>query len=112
VTGNEFVNRLTTIFYDSEKLPPDSAVKKVGRKRVACYIGIQVSHTMRNWCYSFSSLYFPQAGCLAILWILKSFKPTAMFFPSVIGGLVIIRRKVLPKFFTSKELDVLDSSEF
>jgi len=93
MTGNAFLKRLTTIFYDEDKLPPTSVVIQLGRRKVAQYIGIQ-------------------AVCLATLWALKSFKPTAIFFPSVIGGLVVIRQYLLPKLFNKEELERLDSSNF
>jgi hypothetical protein len=93
MTGNAFLKRLTTIFYDEDKLPPTSVVIQLGRRKVAQYIGIQ-------------------AVCLATLWALKSFKPTAIFFPSVIGGLVVIRQYLLPKIFNKEELERLDSSNF
>ena len=50
-----------------------------------------------------------QVGMLSLLWTLKSFKQTALFFPSVIGLLVVVRISVLPKLFSSKELSELDS---
>jgi len=93
MTGNAFLKRCTTIFYDPKKLPATSVVSQLGRTKVAQYIGIQ-------------------AACLATLWALKSFKPTAIFFPSVIGGLVVIRQCLLPKLFSKDELDKLDSSNF
>lgn len=79
------------VLYDIEKVPSSSAVAILGRRRVLKYVGIQ-------------------AGCLSTLWVLKSFKPTALFFPSVIGALVVMRRKFLPKWFTEEELAVLDSN--
>lgn len=39
---------------------------------------------------------------LALLWTLKSFKRTALFFPSVIGLLIIVRLFALPKMFSKK----------
>ncbi|CAM9850208.1 unnamed protein product [Choristocarpus tenellus] len=47
---------------------------------------------------------------LALLWTLKSFKRTALFFPSVIGLLIVVRLFALPKMFTSKELNELDAA--
>jgi hypothetical protein len=51
-----------------------------------------------------------QVGMLSLLWTLKSFQQTALFFPSVIGLLVLVRLAILPKMFTPKELDELDSA--
>ena len=39
---------------------------------------------------------------LTLLWTLKSFKRTALFFPSVIGLLILVRLFALPKMFTPK----------
>ena len=93
MAGNLFIARMKTIFYDEAKLPASSPIRKLGRETVARYIGLQ---------------FF----CLSVLWSLKSFKPTAIFFPSVIGALVLLRRYVLPKMFSPEDLDVLDSSDF
>lgn len=41
---------------------------------------------------------------LTLLWTLKSFKRTALFFPSVIGLLIVVRLFALPKMFSSKVL--------
>jgi hypothetical protein len=91
MTGNEFLKRIIMVMYDVEKLPSSSAVAILGRRKVLKFVGIQ-------------------AGCLSTLWILKSFKPTALFFPSVIGALVVMRRKVLPRWFSEEDLAVLDSN--
>ena len=91
MTGNEFLKRIIMVMYDVEKLPSSSAVAILGRRKVLKFVGIQ-------------------AGCLSTLWILKSFKPTALFFPSVIGARVVMRRKVLPRWFSEEDLAVLDSN--
>jgi hypothetical protein len=51
-----------------------------------------------------------QLGMLALLWTLKSFRQTALFFPSVIGLLVVVRLFALPQMFSVKELDELDEA--
>lgn len=43
-----------------------------------------------------------QTAMLVLLWTLKSFGRTALFFPSVIGLLIIVRLFALPKMFTSQ----------
>ena len=50
-----------------------------------------------------------QALCLAALWALKLNPATALIFPSVIGVLMVLRAKVLPKIFTTQELRLLDT---
>lgn len=55
--------------------------------------------------FSFAIEPFPvvhQAAMLTLLWTLKSFKRTALFFPSVIGLLIVVRLVALPKMFSSK----------
>lgn len=39
---------------------------------------------------------------LALLWTLKSFEKTALFFPSVIGLLIVVRLVALPRMFSAK----------
>ena len=46
---------------------------------------------------------------LAALWALKLNPATALIFPSVIGVLMVLRAKVLPKIFTTQELRLLDT---
>ena len=50
-----------------------------------------------------------QVACLAMLWGLKQYEPLAMVFPSVIGVLLLIRAKVLPRIFTRRQLLTLDT---
>jgi len=42
--------------------------------------------------------------------MLKLSPSTALIFPSVIGVLMILRAKVIPKLFTSRELMLLDTA--
>ena len=89
MTGNSFLQRVKHSFQDSEKQPSNSPFRVLERSQVIKYTGIQ-------------------ALCLGLLWGLKSFKPTAMFFPSVIAMLIVIRQKFLERVFSEKELRVLD----
>ena len=50
-----------------------------------------------------------QCLCLASLWALKLSPSTALIFPSVIGLLMILRVKLIPKLFSSRELMLLDT---
>lgn len=50
-----------------------------------------------------------QLFCLSLLWALKLNKKTSMFFPAVIGCLMLIRSLIAPKFFSPTELAALDS---
>eukprot|EP00953_Heterococcus_sp_UTEX-ZZ885_P018259 10197-Heterococcus_DN1.PRE.2 len=91
MSGNEFLSRIKELVADRTMLTPCSAVTRVGYKTAASYTLVQV-------------------GMLSLLWTLKSFQQTALFFPSVIGLLVLVRLAILPKMFTPKELDELDSA--
>ena len=51
-----------------------------------------------------------QVLCLATLWCLKLTPSTALIFPSVIGVLMILRSKLIPKLFTGRELMLLDTA--
>ena len=48
-----------------------------------------------------------QVLCLAGLWSFKQNPATSVFFPSLIGLLMIIRSFVLPMIFTEDDLDAL-----
>jgi hypothetical protein len=48
-----------------------------------------------------------QIACLVGLWEFKQNASTAIFFPSVIGLLMVIRGFVLPKIFNETELKAL-----
>ena len=52
----------------------------------------------------------PQALCLAVLWSLKLSPATALIFPSLIGVLMLVRAKAIPRLFTSRELMLLDTA--
>ena len=48
-----------------------------------------------------------QLGCLSILWGLKSNSKTSIFFPGVIGLLMFLRSRILPRWFSEYEFEVL-----
>eukprot|EP00611_Tribonema_gayanum_P032595 TRINITY_DN982_c0_g1_i2.p1 TRINITY_DN982_c0_g1~~TRINITY_DN982_c0_g1_i2.p1 ORF type:complete len:635 (-),score=144.52 TRINITY_DN982_c0_g1_i2:176-2080(-) len=91
MSGNEFLLRIKELCADQSLLKPNSSVKKVGYKTALGYTSVQL-------------------GMLGLLWTLKSFRQTALFFPSVIGLLVLVRLAVLPKLFSKDALDELDSA--
>jgi HCO3- transporter family len=88
MTGNSFLQRIRDSITEADRLEPDHPIKMIGRKRTSIFTMIQVL-------------------CLGGLWAFKECTATAIFFPSVIGMLMVIRSLVLPKFFTSKELAAL-----
>jgi len=88
MSGNSFLERCRDIFVEKKRLSLDHPVQKIGRKRMATFTIIQLL-------------------CLGGLWSFKQNPSTAIFFPSVIGMLMVIRSAVLPKFFSEEELTEL-----
>lgn len=85
MSGNSFLQRLRDSFVETTRLPDDHPIKFIGRKKTTIFTFVQVA-------------------CLFGLWAFKQNSTTAIFFPSVIGFLMVIRSSILPKFFTEDEL--------
>jgi hypothetical protein len=85
LSGNSFAQRIRDVFVEDDRLLEDNPIRSVGRKRTSIFTGIQIA-------------------CLGGLWIFKQNPSTAIFFPSVIGLLMVIRSVVLPKMFDEEEL--------
>ncbi|CAM9579991.1 unnamed protein product [Discosporangium mesarthrocarpum] len=103
MNGNGFLNRIAELGMDPSYLSDQtSTIKRVGFWTSLRYTGIQARREGADQSRLFAML--------SLLWTLKSFKRTALFFPSVIGLLIIVRLMALPKMFTPKELDELDAS--
>mmetsp|Transcript_6757 Transcript_6757/g.16597 ORF Transcript_6757/g.16597 Transcript_6757/m.16597 type:complete len:664 (-) Transcript_6757:144-2135(-) len=83
--GNSFLQRIRDIFVDNKRLLEDNPIRMLGRKRTSLFTGIQLL-------------------CLMGLWGFKENPSTAIFFPSAIGMLMVIRTIVLPKIFNEEEL--------
>jgi hypothetical protein len=88
MTGNSFFQRLRDSFAERKRLADDHPIQAIGRKKMNLFTGIQVL-------------------CVCGLWAFKQNAQTAIFFPSVIGFLMVIRAFILPKFFTETELTEL-----
>jgi hypothetical protein len=88
MTGNSFLQRVRDSVVENDRLEPDHPIRMIGRKRTNIFTTIQVF-------------------CLAGLWGFKECNATAIFFPSVIGMLMVIRSFMLPKFFSTGELEAL-----
>lgn len=88
MTGNAFLRRIMDAFAEKKRLPPDHAINVLGRKKMNIFTITQIL-------------------CLATLWMFKQNSATAIFFPSVIGMLMVIRSFILPRFFSEKELIAL-----
>jgi hypothetical protein len=89
MSGNTFMQRVKGALQDKSMMAPDSPFRLLGRWTVNKFTGIQLA-------------------CLAILWTLKSNPATGMFFPSVIGLLMVVRNYVVPKLFKKEEIELLD----
>ncbi|CAJ1943162.1 unnamed protein product [Cylindrotheca closterium] len=88
MSGNSFLKRCRDSFVEKKRLPLDHPMQKLGRKRMSAFTLVQIL-------------------CLAGLWSFKQNPSTAIFFPSVIGMLMVVRSAVLPKFFSEEELTEL-----
>jgi len=88
MTGNQFLKRIQQSIAEQKRLPRKHPINLLGRKKMNIYTGVQIL-------------------CLLGLWTFKSNSATAIFFPSVIGLLMLIRSFVLPNFFSKDELTTL-----
>ncbi|GMH89291.1 hypothetical protein TL16_g11414, partial [Triparma laevis f. inornata] len=86
--GNSFVARLKDVFAERDRLSRSHPLNKIGRKKFTIYTTVQL-------------------GCLSILWGLKQNSKTSIFFPAVIGMLMFLRSKVLPRWFSEYEFETL-----
>ena len=95
MSGNQFIRRCKQLFLDKKEL----SVTTDGEKEQVI-LG-------RAAVFKFTAL---QCVCLAALWALKLSPATALIFPSVIGVLMVVRVKFIPKLFSSRELMLLDTA--
>jgi len=94
--GNLFIERCKKLWVDGSELDAreDGAEKEMV--------------TLGRWAvFRFTAF---QALCLAGLWALRCTPSTSLIFPSVIGVLMVIRVKLIPKMFSLKELQNLDTA--
>mmetsp|Transcript_39232 Transcript_39232/g.68150 ORF Transcript_39232/g.68150 Transcript_39232/m.68150 type:complete len:694 (+) Transcript_39232:118-2199(+) len=92
VTGNQLFDRIFLWFkFDPQTYPRLPYVTRIKTRRLHAFTFIQFL-------------------CLVILYALKAEKNTAMVFPFFIAFLIFVR-KGLNRFFTKKELAVLDADE-
>jgi hypothetical protein len=88
MTGNSFLQRIRDSIAEKNRLPSKHPIHVLGRKKMNIFTGIQIL-------------------CLAGLWTFKQNSAISIFFPSVIGMLMVIRKFILPKIFTEEELVAL-----
>uniref|UniRef100_A0A7S2ZTC3 Bicarbonate transporter-like transmembrane domain-containing protein n=1 Tax=Rhodosorus marinus TaxID=101924 RepID=A0A7S2ZTC3_9RHOD len=89
MTGNEFLRRIKLFFVDPKLYPENSPIRKLGPPVVHRFTAIQLA-------------------CLALLWTLKANTKTSLFFPSVIGMLMVIRSFFVGRVFSKQALKLLD----
>jgi len=94
MAGNQFLRRCKQLFIPEEEL----CTKTVGEKE---QVILGKATVLR-----FTAI---QCLCLTALWALKLSPSTALIFPSVIGVLMFLRVKLIPKIFSSSELMLLDT---
>ena len=85
MSGNSFLQRIRDCFSETKRLNEYHPIRMIGRKKAALFTVIQIA-------------------CLLGLWGFKQNSATAIFFPSVIGVLMLIRSFVLPRIFDDWEL--------
>ena len=85
MSGNSFLQRVRDCFVEENRLPDDHPIRYIGRTKTNIFTATQIA-------------------CLIGLWKFKQNSATAIFFPSVIGFLMLIRSYLLPKVFTEDEL--------
>jgi len=95
MSGNQFIRRCKQLFLDENEL----CIKTDGEKEQVI-LG-------RKAVWRFTAI---QCLCLASLWALKLSPSTALIFPSVIGVLMVLRAKLIPKLFSTRELMLLDTA--
>lgn len=85
MSGNSFLRRVRDSLVEESRLPIDHPIRFIGRKKTTIFTVAQMA-------------------CLLGLWSFKQNSATAVFFPSVIGLLMLIRSSILPHLFTEEEL--------
>ncbi|KAF6004690.1 solute carrier 4 [Cyanidiococcus yangmingshanensis] len=89
MSGNEFLRRIRLLFVDPALYPDDSPMRKIRPAIVNAFTAIQFA-------------------CLGTLWTLKMIPQTTLFFPAVIGLLMVVRSFILTRVFSPEALKVLD----
>jgi mannitol/fructose-specific phosphotransferase system IIA component (Ntr-type) len=91
LTGNQFFDRLKLWFMDSTFYPATHYMRRVKTKKIHIFTFIQLLG-------------------LIVLWVVKT-STVALLFPVAIAALVPLRSLLMPKWFSEKELEALDSEE-
>ena len=96
MSGNQFLARVKALAVPAPAAlradsPAERAILTLGRQATATFTGLQLA-------------------CLAILWALKLTPGLGMIFPAAIGGLMLVRVKLLPRLFTRQQLGTVDTA--
>lgn len=91
LSGNQFAQRITLWARDPELYPPTHYLRQVRVKSVHLFTLIQ-------------------AGCLVLLWVVKT-SVLAVLFPLILALLIPIRLFLLPRLFDPRQLAALDAEE-
>ncbi|XP_055933455.1 sodium bicarbonate cotransporter 3-like isoform X2 [Argiope bruennichi] len=86
--GSQFFDRILIMFMPQKYQPDYVFLRSVPTRRVHIFTLIQLT-------------------CLAILWLIKSYKPTSITFPLMLVVMIGVR-KLLDFLFTQRELKILD----
>lgn len=88
--GIQLFDRILIMFMPIKYQPDYSFLRQVPLKKVHFFTAIQVA-------------------CLAVLWVIKSFKQTSILFPLMLVVMIGVR-KLLDWVFTQRELKILDDT--
>ena len=89
MSGNDFLRRIRLFFVDPALYPDDSPMRHIRPRTVNAYTALQLA-------------------CFVLLWTLKVIPQTTLFFPAVIGMLMVVRLTVVRRLFQPEAIRVLD----
>jgi len=92
-TGNQLIDRCVLLVTSPSEFPKSNA-----------------AYSQLHW-HKIHLYTMVQLVCLAACWGMRFTGPFSLAFPLVVVGFIPLRLYLLPKFFTEKELDALDSED-
>jgi len=92
-TGNQLIDRCVLLVTSPSEFPKSNA-----------------SYSQLHW-HKIHLYTMVQLVCLAACWGMRFTGPFSLAFPLVVVGFIPLRLYLLPKFFTEKELNALDSED-
>ena len=93
--GNQFLARVGALAIPGpaglrSTSPAERSILTLGRRATLTFTGLQLA-------------------CLGVLWALKLTPGMGMIFPAAIGGLMLVRARLLPRLFTRQQLGIIDT---